>query len=605
MSDGRGNSMNRYDYQFGITVNALGQRFFDEGEAKHAYTYAKTGRAVLNQPGGVAWQIYDQTGIDLFRHGRDYPATMVEAPTLAELAKKIGIEPEPFVHTVEEFNAACREDVAFMAGELDGKGTVGITPKKSNWAVPLTRGPFRAYPITAGVTFSFGGVQVDTQARVINTSYQPIEGLFASGDVDRAVLPQLPVLHRADPQRGVQPARRPQRRRDAREELKVSSMAKSHASPGPGVVEQLADWALGIRAGDLPQRDPRSGQAPAARHHRLRLCRARRGILARGDRDHGGSRRRAAMHRHRQRKDKTSAANAVLLNGALCRILDLNDYVNTKSGQIGGHPSDNIPVALAAGGAVRRKRPRDRRGHRCRLRNLRPPQGGDAARQRLGRHHGLGLRRARHGGAAAGARPLDARECAGALRRARADAAGRAPRRDLGREVGGECAGRAERACRRRCWRSTASPGRSTCSRIRTGWARCFPGSTAGVAHRAARRRLLPDGLPRQSLSLPRHRAGDRACRARHPPPGRRRREQARPHHGRDRRHAVAAAAEGRSRPHRPELARGRRPQLQFPCRGADRRRRLRPGPVRTTSAGTPPTCARSWAGWRSSAMHR
>ena len=183
MSDGRGNSMNRYDYQFGITVNALGQRFYDEGEAKHAYTYAKTGRAVLQQPGGVAYQIYDQTGIDLFRHGRDYPATMVEAPTLAELAHKIGIEPEPFLRTIEEFNAACRKDVAFMAGELDGKCTVGITPKKSNWADADRKGPFRAYPITGGVTFSFGGVQVDTQARVINTCYEPIKGLYASGDV--------------------------------------------------------------------------------------------------------------------------------------------------------------------------------------------------------------------------------------------------------------------------------------------------------------------------------------------------------------------------------------------------------------------------------------
>jgi tricarballylate dehydrogenase len=164
-------------------VNALGQRFYDEGEAKHAYTYAKTGRIVLAQPGGVAYQIYDQTGIDLFRHGRDYPATMVEAPTLAELARKIGVEPELLARTVDEFNKACRADVAFMPGELDGKGTVGITPRKSNWAMPLTRGPFRAYPITAGVTFSFGGVQVDAQARVINTCNEPIAGLYASGDV--------------------------------------------------------------------------------------------------------------------------------------------------------------------------------------------------------------------------------------------------------------------------------------------------------------------------------------------------------------------------------------------------------------------------------------
>jgi tricarballylate dehydrogenase len=175
--------MNRYDYQFGITVNGLGQRFFDEGEAKHAYTYAKTGRAVLQQPGGVAYQIYDQTGINLFRHGRDYPATMVEAPSMAELARKIGVEPEPFLRTVEEFNKACRGDVAFMPGELDGKCTVGISPRKSHWAQPLTRAPFRAYPITAGVTFTFGGVQVDTQARVINTTDEPITGLYASGDV--------------------------------------------------------------------------------------------------------------------------------------------------------------------------------------------------------------------------------------------------------------------------------------------------------------------------------------------------------------------------------------------------------------------------------------
>jgi tricarballylate dehydrogenase len=182
-ADGRGNMMNRYDYQFGITVNALGQRFFDEGEAKHAYTYAKTGRAVLQQPGGVAYQIYDQTGIDLFRHGRDYPATMVEAETLAALATAIGIEGELLLRTVEAFNKACRTDVAFMPGELDGKCTVGISPRKSHWAEPLVRGPFRAYPVTAGVTFTFGGIKVDTGARVINTVEEPIRGLYASGDI--------------------------------------------------------------------------------------------------------------------------------------------------------------------------------------------------------------------------------------------------------------------------------------------------------------------------------------------------------------------------------------------------------------------------------------
>lgn len=180
---GKSNSMNRYDYPFGITVNTLGQRFYDEGEAKHSYTYAKTGRAVLAQPGSAAFQIYDQTGIELFRDGRDYPATMVEADTLEELARRIGVAPEVFIHTITEFNAACPKDIPFDPSKLDGKGARGLAVPKSNWAVPIERGPFRAYSITAGVTFTFGGVQVDTRAQVLNTSNAPIRGLFASGDV--------------------------------------------------------------------------------------------------------------------------------------------------------------------------------------------------------------------------------------------------------------------------------------------------------------------------------------------------------------------------------------------------------------------------------------
>lgn len=180
---GKSNSMNRYDYPFGITVNILGQRFYDEGEAKHSYTYAKTGRAVLAQPGSEAFQIFDQTGIELFRDGRDYPATMVEADTLEDLARRIGIEPAIFCHTISEYNAACPRDVKFDPSTLDGKRTRGLTVPKSNWAVPIERGPFRAYSVTAGVTFTFGGVQVDSEARVMNTSLKPIDGLFASGDV--------------------------------------------------------------------------------------------------------------------------------------------------------------------------------------------------------------------------------------------------------------------------------------------------------------------------------------------------------------------------------------------------------------------------------------
>ncbi len=177
-----GSRANRYGYPYGITVNSLGQRFFDEGEAHHSYTYAKTGWAVLGQPGGIAHQIYDQKTIALLAD-RYATATPIEAKTIEELAGKIGIEPTILNHTIKEFNNAARKDVSFDATKLDGKCTDGITPKKSNWASPIDTPPYVAYAITGGVTFTFGGLQINTQAQVLNTSGNPIRGLFASGDI--------------------------------------------------------------------------------------------------------------------------------------------------------------------------------------------------------------------------------------------------------------------------------------------------------------------------------------------------------------------------------------------------------------------------------------
>jgi tricarballylate dehydrogenase len=66
---------------------------------------------------------------------------------------------------------------------LDGKCTDGIAPKKSNWAITIDTPPFVAYAITGGVTFTFGGLQINESAQVLNTSGNPIRGLYASGDI--------------------------------------------------------------------------------------------------------------------------------------------------------------------------------------------------------------------------------------------------------------------------------------------------------------------------------------------------------------------------------------------------------------------------------------
>ncbi len=177
------NNANRYSYMFGITVNTLGTRFFDEGEGQHSYTYAKTGWAVLGQPGGVAYQIFDQKGLPLLIENRYVHGEPIEAPTIAELASKLGIEPVVLQHTVEQYNNAVQEDIPFDAGKPDGRSTTGIEPKKSNWAMKIDQPPFRAYAVTCGITFTFGGVQINTNGQVINTAGDAIRGLYASGDV--------------------------------------------------------------------------------------------------------------------------------------------------------------------------------------------------------------------------------------------------------------------------------------------------------------------------------------------------------------------------------------------------------------------------------------
>jgi 2-methylcitrate dehydratase len=116
---------------------------------------------------------------------------------------------------------------------------------------------------------------------------------------------------------------------------------------GPGVIEELARWVLALRADAIPEAAVTQakllvldtiGCGYAALDEES--ARAVLATLA----DLGGAPRCSVIG-----APKTSAPNAVLVNGALIRILDLNDYVNNRKGEIGGHPSDNIPVALAAG----------------------------------------------------------------------------------------------------------------------------------------------------------------------------------------------------------------------------------------------------------------
>lgn len=173
----------RNGYPFGIVVNVMGERFFDEGADFQNYTNSKYGKKIMGQPMRAAFQIFDRKTIDLLGDAyRSRSATMAEADTLEELARKLEIDAEGFIDTVQAFNAAVQPG-EFNSGIKDGKRTRGIQPPKSNWALPIDEPPYRGFPVTSGITFTFGGIRVNTKARVLNTENKVIPGLFAAGEL--------------------------------------------------------------------------------------------------------------------------------------------------------------------------------------------------------------------------------------------------------------------------------------------------------------------------------------------------------------------------------------------------------------------------------------
>jgi tricarballylate dehydrogenase len=180
-----GDGFQKHSYPFGIMVNANGERFVDEGADFRNYTYAKYGAVILSQPRQFAWQIFDRKVTHLLRDEyRIRQVTRIHAETIEELASKLeGVNPEGFLKTIAAYNAAVRQDVPFNPNVKDGRGTVGLAINKSNWANTIDDGPFEAYAVTCGVTFTFGGLRVDTSAQVIDTEGQPIPNLFAAGEL--------------------------------------------------------------------------------------------------------------------------------------------------------------------------------------------------------------------------------------------------------------------------------------------------------------------------------------------------------------------------------------------------------------------------------------
>jgi tricarballylate dehydrogenase len=180
-----GDNFQKHSYPWGVYLNAEGKRFVDEGADFRNYTYAKYGRVILSQPKQFAWQIFDAKVKQQLRDEyRIKQVTKISANTLEELVAKMDdTDQKTALETLKKYNAAVQTQIPFNPNVKDGRCTTGLEVNKSNWANTLDTPPYEAYAVTCGITFSFGGLRIDTQARVLSSDGEPIPGLYAAGEL--------------------------------------------------------------------------------------------------------------------------------------------------------------------------------------------------------------------------------------------------------------------------------------------------------------------------------------------------------------------------------------------------------------------------------------
>ena len=158
----------------GICVNKEGKRFTDEGQ-----TYVQMSRDVAAKtPDNWAFMVCDQTTHDIPILKNDWESySRTKAPvytgnTIEEAAKAAGLDPKVLAKTVEDYNDAVK------SGETSKLSPVNTLPK----APLIEKAPFYIVPFQGGMTATFGGPLINTEAQVLDTENHPIDGLFCIGN---------------------------------------------------------------------------------------------------------------------------------------------------------------------------------------------------------------------------------------------------------------------------------------------------------------------------------------------------------------------------------------------------------------------------------------
>jgi tricarballylate dehydrogenase len=164
---------------FGIVVNKHADRFYDEGEDLWPKRYAIWGRLIAQQPDQIAYSIIDAKSLNLFMPSVFPP---ISANTIGELADQLGLNRVTLDATIAEFNAAVRPGT-FDPTSLDDCRTERLRVPKSHWARVIDQPPYFAYPLRPGITFTYLGVKVNPDGRMVMNGGKPAANMFAAGEI--------------------------------------------------------------------------------------------------------------------------------------------------------------------------------------------------------------------------------------------------------------------------------------------------------------------------------------------------------------------------------------------------------------------------------------
>lgn len=154
-----------------ILVNSEGRRFFDEMSTRD-----KVSAAELEQPGGFAWVVFDQTVYDnnkaVARYDRD--GLVKKGDDAAALAAAIEVPAQELQASIDAYNAITLEGAADPFGRTQG-------------CIAFADGAMYAIKVAPGIHHAMGGVKIDVKNQALGADDKPVPGLYAAGEVSGGI----------------------------------------------------------------------------------------------------------------------------------------------------------------------------------------------------------------------------------------------------------------------------------------------------------------------------------------------------------------------------------------------------------------------------------